>query len=198
MKHLFKNINRVEKDIKPLSEHRKMKNSLKAVKYSSLFVLGSAFAYLAVEFYATHNFRSPIVFQDPFPRKTIISPVSTQSAMLIHKAYAFEESKIKPEDVNMFNRDEVKSYVKQEAIRTFGREEWIALEELLTRESGFNAYAYNTSSGALGLFQALPGNKYGAKGLDIKNQVAWGFQYIIDRYDLPSKALKFHDQNNWY
>lgn len=74
--------------------------------------------------------------------------------------------------------------------------EWNALRELVQRESGWNPNAINPSSGACGLFQALPCSKMG--GMEIGNQIRWGLNYIAERYGSPSSALAHHDANNWY
>lgn len=84
--------------------------------------------------------------------------------------------------------------------RFFGSEQWPALKELWTRESGWNNMARNPSSGAFGIPQALPPGKMGAAavGGDARAQILWGLRYIKDRYGSPSAALSFHDAHNWY
>ena len=82
------------------------------------------------------------------------------------------------------------------AVGAFGEDQWPALQSLINRESGFNPNSYNTSSGACGLFQALPCSKMG--GMDVINQVNWGIGYIKNRYGSPSIALDFHNRFGWY
>lgn len=67
--------------------------------------------------------------------------------------------------------------------------DWTALNQLIHNESGWNAYAINSSSGACGLFQALPCSKYGAPLSNISNQIDWGLSYIGATYGSPSNAL---------
>lgn len=84
--------------------------------------------------------------------------------------------------------------------RFFGSEQWPALKELWTRESGWNNMARNPSSGAFGIPQARPPGKMGAAAVagDARAQILWGLRYIKDRYGSPSAALRFHDAHNWY
>lgn len=70
--------------------------------------------------------------------------------------------------------------------------------ELIARESGFNPFAVNPSSGACGLVQSYPCHKMGCELSDIKCQLEWQKQYIAKRYGTVAKALKWHDQYNWY
>lgn len=77
-----------------------------------------------------------------------------------------------------------------------------ALDALWTHESGWNRYAQNTSSGAYGIPQALPGSKMASAGSDWTwngyTQMRWGLSYIRGRYGCPAKAWAFWQQHNWY
>ncbi len=90
----------------------------------------------------------------------------------------------------MFDKEQVKQYIKQESDREFGVDQWQYVELLLEGESGFNPYITNLSSGACGLFQVLPCTKLGSLGLDLSNQVVWGFGYIRGSYKTPYLAYK--------
>ena len=72
------------------------------------------------------------------------------------------------------------------------------MEILINKESGFNPYAWNKSSGAGGLFQALPFSKTGCELSDVDCQIKWGIGYISARYGNPTAALNFHYLHNWY
>ncbi len=67
--------------------------------------------------------------------------------------------------------------------------DWVALWD---GESGWSEKAYNKSSGATGIPQALPGNKMASAGADWQTnpatQIKWGIGYIADRYGSPSAA----------
>lgn len=84
----------------------------------------------------------------------------------------------------------------------FGLDQMPALDALWTRESGWNHQAYNPSSGAYGIPQALPGNKMASAGSDWETnpatQIRWGLGYIRDRYGSPQAAWAFHQANGWY
>ena len=69
-----------------------------------------------------------------------------------------------------------------------GGYQWSALDALIAGESGWRPYVYNSSSGACGLFQALPCSKLGAPLEDVSNQARWGLAYIKNRYGDPATA----------
>lgn len=70
--------------------------------------------------------------------------------------------------------------------------------ELVGKESGFNSYAINPTSGACGLAQANPCKRMGCDLGDIKCQLEWQKSYIAGRHGTVTKALEFHDLNGWY
>jgi hypothetical protein len=84
----------------------------------------------------------------------------------------------------------------------FGLDQMPALDALWTRESGWNDQAYNASSGAYGIPQALPGSKMASVADDWETnpatQIRWGLGYIKDRYGTPDAALAHSDANGWY
>jgi len=73
---------------------------------------------------------------------------------------------------------------------------------IVDHESDWNINATNSSSGAYGLVQALPGNKMATAGSDWKTnpatQIKWGLDYMNDRYGSPCGAWKFWQANGWY
>ena len=77
-----------------------------------------------------------------------------------------------------------------------------ALTGLIDRESGWNYQACNSSSGAYGLFQSLPASKMASHGADYLTnpvtQIAWGLDYILERYGNPTNANAFQSSHNWY
>lgn len=79
---------------------------------------------------------------------------------------------------------------------------WDDLVLLWTKESGWNAKAENSASGALGIAQALPPTKYPKAGqkpeLNPGAQITWGLEYIHDRYGSPVMAWAHEQANNWY
>ncbi|MET7439265.1 MULTISPECIES: transglycosylase SLT domain-containing protein [unclassified Streptomyces] len=77
-----------------------------------------------------------------------------------------------------------------------------AFSKIVEHESDWNVTATNSSSGAYGLVQALPGNKMATKGSDWKTsaetQIKWGLDYMNDRYGSPVGAWNFWQSHGWY
>ena len=77
-----------------------------------------------------------------------------------------------------------------------------AFSKIVEHESGWNASATNSSSGAYGLVQALPGSKMATAGSDWKTnpatQIKWGLDYMNSRYGSPVQAWSFWQANGWY
>lgn len=82
-------------------------------------------------------------------------------------------------------------------------QQWVCLDSLWTRESGWNHLLYNRSgSGAYGIPQALPGSKMASHGADWRTnpatQIAWGLDYVAGRYGSPCGALAHFNARGWY
>jgi hypothetical protein len=90
--------------------------------------------------------------------------------------------------------------------------QWTALYNLWTRESGFSNTAENSSSGAYGIAQALghgptnqyPGGTYAAANpppygsSSASAQIAWGLMYIKETYGSPEAAWAHEESEGWY
>jgi len=80
--------------------------------------------------------------------------------------------------------------------------EFSCLNSLWQRESGWNPYAANPSSGAYGIPQALPGSKMASAGPDWQTsaatQIRWGLGYIQATYGSPCGALGHESSYGWY
>jgi len=83
-----------------------------------------------------------------------------------------------------------------------GDDQYGCLVALWNRESHWNVYASNSSSGAYGIPQALPGEKMASAGADWATnpatQVAWGIGYIQSRYGDPCGAWAHSEEVGWY
>ncbi|MFM7013466.1 MAG: lytic transglycosylase domain-containing protein [Actinomycetota bacterium] len=81
-------------------------------------------------------------------------------------------------------------------------DQFSCLVNLWTRESNWRPLAKNSSSGAYGIPQALPGTKMATEGPDWmtnpETQIRWGVKYIAARYKTPCGAWAFFTENNWY
>nr|WP_199859554.1 lytic transglycosylase domain-containing protein [Frigoribacterium sp. CFBP 8759] len=88
------------------------------------------------------------------------------------------------------------------AARGWGSDQYDCLVSLWQKESSWNVYASNRSSGAYGIPQALPGSKMGSVGADWQTnpatQITWGLNYIGGRYGNPCGAWAHSVANNWY
>lgn len=80
--------------------------------------------------------------------------------------------------------------------------EWNCLNVLWTRESNWRHNAHNSSSGAHGIPQSLPGSKMAKYGSDWATnpatQIEWGLDYVQRRYDTPCGAWGHFQSIGWY
>ena len=84
----------------------------------------------------------------------------------------------------------------------YGEEQYSCFNNIIMRESMWNVYATNPSSGAYGIPQALPGSKMASVGSDWRTnpatQIIWGIGYMRDRYGSPCEAWSFKRAHGWY
>jgi hypothetical protein len=84
----------------------------------------------------------------------------------------------------------------------WGADQLGCLVSLWDKESGWNVNAYNASSGATGIPQALPGSKMASAGADWATnpatQISWGLGYIAERYGNPCGAWNKSVASGWY
>jgi hypothetical protein len=73
----------------------------------------------------------------------------------------------------------------------------VALDKLITQESGWNPQADNPTSSAAGLFQKMT-SLHGPLENTVAGQAEWGLNYIKQAYGSPIRAWNFHTRNNWY
>ena len=80
--------------------------------------------------------------------------------------------------------------------------QFACLDKLWTRESGWKTTIANSSSGAYGIPQALPGSKMASAGSDWKTnpttQITWGLSYIKSTYGSPCGAWAHSQATGWY
>ncbi|WP_207795550.1 lytic transglycosylase domain-containing protein [Cryobacterium zongtaii] len=84
----------------------------------------------------------------------------------------------------------------------WGADQFGCLVSLWDKESGWNVNAYNASSGATGIPQALPGSKMASAGSDwatnASTQISWGLGYISGTYGTPCAAWSKSESVGWY
>jgi len=88
------------------------------------------------------------------------------------------------------------------AARGWGEDQYSCLVSLWQKESGWRVNATNSSSGAYGIPQSLPGSKMGSAGADWATnpatQIEWGLGYVTDRYGSPCGAWSKSQASGWY
>ncbi|RUQ97562.1 lytic transglycosylase domain-containing protein [Labedella endophytica] len=88
------------------------------------------------------------------------------------------------------------------AARGWGEDQYSCLVALWNKESGWRVNAHNTSSGAYGIPQSLPGSKMASAGADWATnpatQIEWGLGYISGRYGTPCGAWGHSQSVGWY
>ena len=88
------------------------------------------------------------------------------------------------------------------AARGWSDSEYRCLLALWQKESNWNPNSYNSSSGATGIPQALPGSKMASAGADWRTnpitQIRWGLGYIAGRYGTPCNAWGHSQSRGWY
>jgi hypothetical protein len=88
------------------------------------------------------------------------------------------------------------------AARGWGEEQYSCLVSLWQKESGWRVNAQNSSSGAYGIPQSLPGSKMATAGADwatnAGTQIEWGLGYISGRYGTPCGAWAKSQASGWY
>jgi len=86
--------------------------------------------------------------------------------------------------------------------RGWSTAQYDCLVALWNKESRWNVYAHNQSSGAYGIPQALPGSKMASAGADWATnpatQITWGLGYIAARYGDPCGAWAHSQRVGWY
>ncbi|MDR5700046.1 aggregation-promoting factor C-terminal-like domain-containing protein [Agromyces aerolatus] len=84
----------------------------------------------------------------------------------------------------------------------WGESQYSCLVNLWQKESGWNYQAMNSSSGATGIPQSLPGSKMATAGADWQTsaatQIRWGLDYISRGYGTPCAAWGHSQSVNWY
>ena len=86
--------------------------------------------------------------------------------------------------------------------RGWDMEQYNCLVALWNRESRWNVFAHNQSSGAYGIPQSLPGEKMATVADDWQTnpatQIEWGLRYIQGRYGSPCGAWAHSEAVHWY
>ncbi|WP_433732697.1 transglycosylase SLT domain-containing protein [Nocardia sp. CA-129566] len=96
----------------------------------------------------------------------------------------------------------VRASSKVMALTVVPAHQFDSFDKLVTRESGWDPFATNPSTGAYGLGQALPPEKMATHGMDWRfnplTQIRWTYDYMIQRYGSPESAWVFWQAHHWY
>lgn len=76
--------------------------------------------------------------------------------------------------------------------------DWQYVDYVVSRESGWNPNATNSSSGACGLVQALPCSKVPGNGYNPVDNLRWANGYATGRYGSWAGAYNFWINNHWW
>lgn len=76
--------------------------------------------------------------------------------------------------------------------------DWGYVDYVVSRESGWNPNATNSSSGACGLVQALPCSKVPGNGYNPVDNLRWANGYATGRYGSWQGAYNFWINNHWW
>jgi hypothetical protein len=135
------------------------------------------------------------VTEKPKPKPVVVPPPSSSSSSDSGSSYTAPVAVASPGSAQAIAADKV-------AARGWGSEQFDCLVALWNRESGWNVYAENPSSGAYGIPQALPGNKMASAGGDwatnAATQIEWGLGYISGSYGSPCGAWQSSEDRGWY
>lgn len=76
--------------------------------------------------------------------------------------------------------------------------DWGYVDYIVSRESGWNPNATNSSSGACGLVQAYPCSKVPGSGYNPVDNLSWANGYAVGRYGSWAGAYSFWTSNHWW
>lgn len=76
--------------------------------------------------------------------------------------------------------------------------DWGYVDYIVSKESGWNPNATNSSSGACGLVQALPCSKVPGNGYNPVDNLRWANGYATGRYGSWAGAHSFWVRNHWW
>lgn len=145
----------------------------------------------------------------PVYEETTVAPsneeVTTATPVYVEETTAAPEPEVlEPETYSSsFGPEQAREAFNQiVAEKGLSQSEISGWEMIIQRESGWNTTIANPYSGAYGLPQSLPGNKMASHGADWQTnpytQLAWMYDYMVNRYGSIQGAVNFWNANHWY
>lgn len=146
----------------------------------------------------TTTYSNAVVGGAVVERQVIASAVTTEPVTQIVKVGTLEISA----DVTVTPGSAQELGKQMAAARGWGDDQFSCLLQLWNKESGWRVDAANSSSGAYGIPQALPGSKMASVAADWRTnpatQITWGLNYIAGRYSTPCGAWSSFQAKGWY
>lgn len=137
------------------------------------------------------------------PQKVKLELIMPETAIVVKSAEIKKASRngSRSPIVNIeSNKEFAKKFMTQNY--GWGEDQFQCLLPLWEKESGWKETSHNTSSGAHGIPQSLPGSKMAKFGSDWRinpeTQIKWGLAYIQGRYDTPCGAWGAFKKKGWY
>lgn len=131
------------------------------------------------------------------PRVVVPKPKPTATKPQAAPPRKSSEANVRPA-VPAFSISAAQSYARSRLSAT----QYACLANIATRESGWNVHAENSSSGAYGIPQALPGSKMASAGSDWQNnyktQINWMIGYVNARYGSACGAWSYWQAHSNY
>jgi hypothetical protein len=137
-----------------------------------------------------------------WPAQTLISRTDLDAVAAVH-ASTVTASQAKARHRHRIHRPTARQIARM-MLPGFG---WQAsqfgyLSLLWNRESGWQVFASNPSTGAYGIPQAMPGSKMASAGANwatsARTQIRWGLRYIEAQYGSPYYAWQHELAAGWY
>lgn len=117
-------------------------------------------------------------------------------SLVAQKSKPTTQQPYRPQPIQYKRPSGIVGLVYDATVYVFGKAEWDSMYRLIMRESGFNPYAKNPTSGACGIFQANPCSKITDRS--VSGQIKWGIAYVSARYSNPTIALLHSYKYGWY
>ena len=108
---------------------------------------------------------------------------------------------VKPSGGNPSKANSANQQLGQQMAAQFGwdkGDEWTALNNVVMRESGWDATAANPTSDARGIAQNINGWSASYQEGNAQQQISWLLNYIHGRYGTPQAAWQHEINYGWY
>lgn len=139
-------------------------------------------------------------FLSPIPKATLIdvNPLTKPSDIdkTIKANGTFDY--VQTGSINPVSKEVIRTLVHNKVVQKYGEDVWNEMDYIITHESDYDPYIVNKTSGACGIFQALPCSKI--PSLDITDQIYWGLNVYIPQHYGGSINAAYNQKKKvgWY